>query len=52
MTARHATALTCSMPEASSINGLRKTGRIDDFFFKHIHGLGLGNLGRFGGAYS
>ena len=40
------------MPEASSINGLRKTGRIDDFFFKHIHGLGLGNLGRFGGAYS
>ena len=38
------------MPEAFSINGLRKTGRID--FFKHIHGLGLGNLGRFGGAYS
>ena len=41
---------SCSMPEAFSINGLRKTGRID--FFKHIHGLGLGNLGRFGGAYS
>ena len=35
-----------------SVDGLRKTGRIDDFFFKLIHGLGLGNLGRFSGAYS
>ena len=44
------------MPEISwsqeVVDGLRKMGRIDDFAFKFLHGLGLGNLGRFGGAYS